>query len=81
MMNPGGGYGPPPQNPGFGGPPPRLRGDMNGFAPRNPAPVNVPPVELKLIFNRDEMAYLFGFDGVLVTQLCQQVFLNKPGRV
>jgi hypothetical protein len=85
MMNPGGGYGPPHQNQNFGPPPPQQkqqqqqhRGEMmnaNGFPPRNPGPANG-VVELKLIFNRDEMAYLFGFDGVLVAQLRQQV--SKP---
>jgi hypothetical protein len=47
-----------------------------GFGGRNPAPVGgpAPPLELKLIFNRDEVAFLFGFDGVLVAQLCQQVW-------
>ena len=79
MMNTDG-YRPPPPNPNFMpqsyGPPPSLpqqRGELNsgGYGPRNPGP-NL-PVELKLIFNRNEMAYLFGFDCVLVAQLCEQV--------
>ena len=66
------------------GPPPH-QGQMppqnvNGFGPRNQGPGNVrnpsqsnASVELKLIFSRDEMGYLFGFDGVLISQLGQQV--------
>lgn len=72
--------GPPPhQGPNMGPMPPQ---NVNGFGPRNqgPGPGNIRnqgpsngSVELKLIFNRDEMGYLFGFDGVLVSQLGQQV--------
>jgi hypothetical protein len=74
--NTGPGFGPPNAGPGFGGPPQNVRGgDMmnaNGFGGRPPSQTGA-PLELKLIFNRDEVAYLFGFDGVLVAQLCQQV--------
>ena len=68
---------PPHQGQNMGPMPPQ---NVNGFGPRNPVPGNVRnpgpsngSVELKLVFNRDEMGYLFGFDGVLVSQLGQQV--------
>jgi len=31
-----------------------------------------PPLVLRVIFTRDEAGFLFGFDGVLIGQLCQQ---------
>ena len=67
----------PSTNQGFGVPPAVGRGGdstSNGFGAAGlvPRPGISPQLELKLIFNRDEIAYLFGFDGVLVGQLCQQ---------
>jgi hypothetical protein len=62
---------------GFGGPTAINQGGdatSNGFSAgaAGARPVISPQLELKLIFNRDEIGYLFGFDGVLVGQLCQQ---------
>ena len=31
-----------------------------------------PPINFRVILNRDEVAFLFGFDGVLLGQLRQQ---------
>lgn len=70
-----GGYGPPPPKQGFGPLATNGRSEMapNGFRDQHTV---APPLELKLIFNRDEVAYLFGFDGVLVAQLRQQTGAN-----
>jgi hypothetical protein len=70
-----GGYGPPAPKQGFGPIATNGRNEMNsnGFRDQH---IAVPPLELKLIFNRDEVAYLFGFDGVLVAQLRQQTGAN-----
>ncbi len=77
---------PPPQHhaprphPWQSGAPPQL-------APPPPPPSQPPPpgpqLHLRLILNRDEAGYLFGFDGVLLEQLRQQtganLFITDPG--